>query len=174
MKKSFSFGKTINFLKINDNYRRRTILTISKVRNEDSGKYECQARSVFGGTAAILTTLVTVQSETRPENSEYICFSKVSKCQKLLIKLFSFVGSPCPIPDNSYCLNGGTCLYFETVGEPACKYFYFPRTKSGFCLTIRTLYIILIKFNALLENNFLTIKVIALICFLSLSKVRCI
>lgn len=32
------------------------------------------------------------------------------------------LGAPCPMPDpSSYCLNGGTCLYFETVQEQACK-----------------------------------------------------
>ncbi|KAG5309925.1 PREDICTED: pro-neuregulin-4, membrane-bound isoform-like, partial [Acromyrmex echinatior] len=27
---------------------------------------------------------------------------------------------PCPIAGD-FCMNGGTCLFFETVGEPACK-----------------------------------------------------
>lgn len=32
------------------------------------------------------------------------------------------LGAPCPMPDpSSYCLNGGTCLYFEPVQEQACK-----------------------------------------------------
>lgn len=27
---------------------------------------------------------------------------------------------PCPIAGD-FCMNGGTCLFFETVGEPACR-----------------------------------------------------
>jgi hypothetical protein len=33
--------------------------------------------------------------------------------------LWPLVDTPCPI--NSYCLNGGTCLYYEAVGELVCE-----------------------------------------------------
>lgn len=31
-------------------------------------------------------------------------------------------GSDCPHVGNTFCLNGGTCVFFKDVGEPACKY----------------------------------------------------
>lgn len=31
------------------------------------------------------------------------------------------LGSTCPVIGNAFCLNGGTCVFFKDVGEPACK-----------------------------------------------------
>ncbi|KAJ0179662.1 hypothetical protein K1T71_004253 [Dendrolimus kikuchii] len=84
-------------------YRRRSVLVIRHARNEDSATYECRAQGAIG-PAAVAKTNVTVlpPHTTTPDTST--------------------MGSPCPMPDpSSYCLNGGTCLFFELVQEQACK-----------------------------------------------------
>lgn len=45
-------------------------------------------------------------------------------------------GSPCPVIGNAFCLNGGTCVFFKDVGEPACKWVSHRHS---------TIYIILVK-----------------------------
>jgi hypothetical protein len=83
--------------------KRRSTLVIPKVRPEDAGLYRCEAKSVIGIDANI-TARVTVISDTRPENTT---------------TLWPLYGVPCPV--ETYCLNGGTCFYYETVGELVCQ-----------------------------------------------------
>ncbi|XP_045446044.1 protein vein [Melitaea cinxia] len=84
------------------NYRRRSVLVIRHARRDDTATYECRAQGAIG-PAAIARTNVSVlpQVTAAPDTPP---------------------GSPCPMPDPaSYCLNGGTCLFFEVVQEQACK-----------------------------------------------------
>ncbi|GFG31410.1 hypothetical protein Cfor_09269, partial [Coptotermes formosanus] len=83
--------------------KRRSTLVIPKVRPEDAGLYRCEAKSVIG-IDANSTARVTVISDTRPENTT---------------TLWPLYGVPCPV--ETYCLNGGTCFYYETVGELVCQ-----------------------------------------------------
>ncbi|XP_021917307.1 pro-neuregulin-2, membrane-bound isoform-like isoform X3 [Zootermopsis nevadensis] len=83
--------------------KRRSTLLIPKVRPEDAGLYRCEAKSVIG-VIANMTARVTVISDTRPENTT---------------TLWPLYGMPCPV--ETFCLNGGTCFYYETVGELVCQ-----------------------------------------------------
>ncbi|XP_072941081.1 protein vein isoform X2 [Epargyreus clarus] len=83
------------------NYRRRSVLVIRHARREDSASYECRAQGAVG-PPAVATANVSVLPPTPAAPDT--------------------VGAPCPMPDPaSYCLNGGTCLFFELVQEQACK-----------------------------------------------------
>ncbi|XP_026318669.1 protein vein isoform X2 [Hyposmocoma kahamanoa] len=85
------------------NYRRRSVLVITHARLEDSARYECKAQGAVGPPAVTHCNV----SVTPPVTSTSDPAS---------------LGEPCPMPDpSSYCLNGGTCLYFEPVQEQACK-----------------------------------------------------
>ncbi|XP_032511310.1 protein vein isoform X1 [Danaus plexippus] len=85
------------------NYRRRSILVIRHARREDSATYECRAQGAIGPPAVTSANVsVVAPVATAPDTS--------------------ILGAPCPMPDPaSYCLNGGTCLFFELVQEQACK-----------------------------------------------------
>ncbi|KAJ9591101.1 hypothetical protein L9F63_002382, partial [Diploptera punctata] len=84
---------------------KRSILSIVKVRPEDAGDYECQASSVIGEVVS-KTARVTVNiTDYRQENST--------------TTLWPLHGIVCPL--DSYCLNGGTCQYYDTVGELVCQ-----------------------------------------------------
>ncbi|XP_075970965.1 membrane-bound neuregulin protein vein [Anticarsia gemmatalis] len=85
------------------NFRRRSVLVIRHARSEDSASYECRAQGAVG-PPAIASANVSVLPPVTNTNDD------------------SSLGSPCPMPDpSSYCLNGGTCLFFEIVQEQACK-----------------------------------------------------
>ncbi|XP_053602940.1 protein vein isoform X1 [Plodia interpunctella] len=88
------------------NFRRRSVLVIRHARREDSATYECRAQGAIGPPA--------------------IAAANVSVMSPLLVTTapdtITTSGAPCPMPDpSSYCLNGGTCLFFEVVQEQACK-----------------------------------------------------
>lgn len=38
----------------------------------------------------------------------------------LVTDLWPLAGKPCPM-DLVYCLNGGTCTYYQTIGEFTCQ-----------------------------------------------------
>ncbi|XP_037978403.1 protein vein isoform X2 [Plutella xylostella] len=81
------------------NYRRRSVLTIKHAKLADSATYECRAQGAIG-PPAITSANVSVLPPA-PDIS---------------------YSSPCPMPGpTTFCLNGGTCLYFEQVQEAACK-----------------------------------------------------
>ncbi|XP_020280346.1 protein vein [Pseudomyrmex gracilis] len=87
--------------------RRRSKVVISSAKLEDSGTYECVAESTSGHRAQLAAHLL-VTSDTRiPETST-------------ATMAWPRQEQPCPIP-GVFCMNGGTCLFFETVGEPACR-----------------------------------------------------
>ncbi|KAL0840022.1 hypothetical protein ABMA28_015347 [Loxostege sticticalis] len=84
-------------------FRRRSVLVIRHARYEDSARYECRAQGAVGPVAVAAANVSVMTPSTSPPDT-------------------SSVGAPCPMPDpSSYCLNGGTCLYFEPVREQACK-----------------------------------------------------
>uniref|UniRef100_A0A2A4JNB5 Protein vein n=1 Tax=Heliothis virescens TaxID=7102 RepID=A0A2A4JNB5_HELVI len=86
------------------NFRRRSVLVIRHARSEDSAAYECRAQGAVGPPAIASANVSVLPPVTAaPDDS-------------------TTLGSPCPMPDpSSYCLNGGTCLFFEIVQEQACK-----------------------------------------------------
>ncbi|XP_050432761.1 protein vein isoform X2 [Adelges cooleyi] len=83
--------------------KKRSMLVIPRVRTEDSGKYECRGTGVQTGHVAISSAQVIVNS--KPDNTT---------------ALWPLVGGPCPA-DLVYCLNGGTCTFYETIGELVCQ-----------------------------------------------------
>ncbi|CAH2075620.1 unnamed protein product, partial [Iphiclides podalirius] len=85
------------------NYRRRSVLVIRHARREDSASYECRAQGAIGPPAVARAVVSVLPPTTAAPDT-------------------ASLGAPCPMPDpSSYCLNGGTCLYFELVQEQACK-----------------------------------------------------
>lgn len=76
---------------------------IAKVRPSDGGRYECKAVSVTGRSDSA-SAAVSVQADPRQDNAT---------------TLWPLVGGRCPF--DAYCLNGGTCTYYDTVGELVCQ-----------------------------------------------------
>ncbi|XP_012216338.1 protein vein [Linepithema humile] len=85
--------------------RRRSKVVISSAKLEDSGRYECVAESTSGHQATLAAQLLVTTHDTKiPETTTTWIRQE----------------QPCPIAGD-FCMNGGTCLFFETVGEPACR-----------------------------------------------------
>ncbi|XP_046611691.1 protein vein isoform X1 [Neodiprion virginianus] len=82
--------------------RRRSKVVIASAKAEDSGRYECVAESTAGHRAALAAKLLVTHA---PETTT---------------AAWPRQEAPCPISED-FCMNGGTCLFFETVGEPACR-----------------------------------------------------
>lgn len=74
--------------------RRRSTLRISNVRRTDSGHYTCKAVNALGSHSQSVSISVRYSA---PDPS-------VSNC-----------------PIRSFCLNGGSCSYYEFIGELVCK-----------------------------------------------------
>ncbi|XP_074104737.1 membrane-bound neuregulin protein vein isoform X2 [Cotesia typhae] len=85
--------------------RRRSKVVIAAARPEDSGRYECVAQSTSGYRASLAAQLLVVNDIKVPETTT-VAWPRQEQ--------------PCPIAGD-FCMNGGTCLFFETVGEPACR-----------------------------------------------------
>ncbi|CAG5107025.1 Similar to vn: Protein vein (Drosophila melanogaster) [Cotesia congregata] len=85
--------------------RRRSKVVIASARPEDSGRYECVAQSTSGYRASLAAQLLVVNDIKVPETTT-VAWPRQEQ--------------PCPIAGD-FCMNGGTCLFFETVGEPACR-----------------------------------------------------
>ncbi|XP_012274845.1 uncharacterized protein LOC105696724 [Orussus abietinus] len=85
--------------------RRRSKVVISSARVEDSGRYECVAESTSGHRASLAAQLLVAHDTRIPETTTAAWLRQEQ---------------PCPIAGD-FCMNGGTCLFFETVGEPACR-----------------------------------------------------
>ena len=75
--------------------RKRSTLTVSGVGARDGGVYTCQATNIAGTSSH--ATQVTIRN-TAPQTHQ---------------------ASSCPI--HSYCLNGGSCLYYHSIGELVCR-----------------------------------------------------
>lgn len=74
--------------------KRRSTLRISNVRRSDSGNYTCVAGNVLGERRKSVSINVRYSA---PDPS-------VTNC-----------------PIDSFCLNGGTCLFYEFIGELVCR-----------------------------------------------------
>lgn len=85
--------------------RRRSKVVISSARPEDSGRYECVAESTSGHRASLAAQLLVAHDTRIPETTT---------------AAWPRQEQPCPM-SGDFCMNGGTCLFFETVGEPACR-----------------------------------------------------
>lgn len=83
--------------------KKKSALVIAKVRPSDGGRYECKAVSVTGRSDSA-SAAVSVQADPRQDNAT---------------TLWPLVGGRCPF--DAYCLNGGTCTYYDTVGELVCQ-----------------------------------------------------
>ena len=68
---------------------------MSGVGARDGGVYTCQATNIAGTSSH--ATQVTIR-KTAPQTHQ---------------------ASSCPI--HSYCLNGGSCLYYHSIGELVCR-----------------------------------------------------
>lgn len=86
--------------------KKRSMVVFPKVRPEDAGRYECRATSVSGVVKSIFA-VVTIEAQP------------ASNVQDNTTTLWPLYGVPCPIAN--YCLNEGTCTYYETVGELVCQ-----------------------------------------------------
>ncbi|KAG7199022.1 hypothetical protein KM043_017933 [Ampulex compressa] len=84
---------------------RRSKVVISSAKPEDSGRYECVAESTSGHRASLAAQLLVAHDTRIPETTT---------------AAWPRQEQPCPIAGD-FCMNGGTCLFFETVGEPACR-----------------------------------------------------
>ncbi|XP_061709875.1 protein vein isoform X1 [Cydia pomonella] len=85
------------------NFRRRSVLVIRHARREDTATYECRAQGAVGPPAVAAANVSVMLPVTATPDT-------------------TTLGAPCPMPEpSSYCLNGGTCLYFQVVQEQACK-----------------------------------------------------
>ncbi|CAL7943012.1 unnamed protein product [Xylocopa violacea] len=84
--------------------RRRSKVVISSAKPEDSGRYECVAESTSGRRVSLAAQLLVAHDTRIPETTT---------------AAWPRQEQPCPTGD--FCMNGGTCLFFETVGEPACR-----------------------------------------------------
>ncbi|XP_052750479.1 protein vein [Galleria mellonella] len=86
------------------NFRRRSVLVIRHAKREDSATYECRAQGAVGQPAIAKATVSVLPPVAAPPDT-------------------TTSGAPCPTADPAYpyCLNGGTCLFFEQVQEQACK-----------------------------------------------------
>ncbi|XP_024872480.1 protein vein isoform X1 [Temnothorax curvispinosus] len=87
--------------------RRRSKVVISSAKSEDSGRYECVAESTSGHQTSLAAQLLVTHDPRIPETTT-------------AASAWPRQEQPCPIAGD-FCMNGGTCLFFETVGEPACK-----------------------------------------------------
>ncbi|XP_008550510.1 protein vein isoform X1 [Microplitis demolitor] len=85
--------------------RRRSKVVIASARPEDSGRYECVAQSTSGYRASLAAQLLVV-NDIKVTETTTVAWPRQEQ--------------PCPIAGD-FCMNGGTCLFFETVGEPACR-----------------------------------------------------
>ncbi|KAK3931232.1 Protein vein, partial [Frankliniella fusca] len=85
--------------------RKKSALVIGRVKPSDAGRYECKAVSVIGRQdSASAAVSVQAEADARQDNTT---------------TLWPLVGTGCFF--DAYCLNGGTCTYYDTVGELVCQ-----------------------------------------------------
>ncbi|CAG0914174.1 unnamed protein product [Notodromas monacha] len=98
--------------------KKRSTLTIRRVASEDAGLYECRASNVLG--EAFATARVRVRPKPGPLTSPSVTPKpQTSTAVKLGSTAFPWPEQPCPI--SSFCLNGGSCIYYQWLGEFACQ-----------------------------------------------------
>uniref|UniRef100_A0A8D9EVC8 Protein vein n=1 Tax=Cacopsylla melanoneura TaxID=428564 RepID=A0A8D9EVC8_9HEMI len=87
--------------------KKRSTLIITRIRSEDAGRYECRGTGVHKD---VVSAFAEVSINFRPDSSNSFVPATT---------LWPLVGGPCPL--DSYCLNGGSCTYYDTVGELVCQ-----------------------------------------------------
>ncbi|XP_077540736.1 uncharacterized protein LOC144152985 isoform X2 [Haemaphysalis longicornis] len=88
---------------------RRSRLEIKSARRQDSGLYECRAWNVLRKEPSTVSVSVSVRDRYPPPSPEPTRAAASTTTN----------GRPCPLV--SYCLNGGTCIFYEAVKEPVCQ-----------------------------------------------------
>ncbi|XP_067131534.1 protein vein-like isoform X2 [Centruroides vittatus] len=83
------------------NKRRDSRLLVQRASSADGGRYECRAWNVLSGRTVALSAWVAVApaASATPTALPY----EGEECQR-----------------TNYCLNGGTCIYFRSIGELSC------------------------------------------------------
>ncbi|XP_046393766.1 protein vein-like isoform X2 [Ischnura elegans] len=103
--------------------KRRSALVIPRLRLDDGGVYECRAVSVTGASAAISARVTVVPGAPSPPSMLPAPATAPPPGgvvrQENTTTLWPLLGGPCPLP--AFCLNGGTCTYYETLGELVCQ-----------------------------------------------------
>lgn len=107
-------------------YRRRSELIIRSAVRNDTGRYECRAKnklaskpvSNFTRIEVLPKDYVPTSKSTNDEQDRPLIDSKLLTEQPIG---WGYPGSNCPHEGGDlFCLNGGKCVFFMAVGEPAC------------------------------------------------------
>ncbi|XP_029837642.2 protein vein isoform X1 [Ixodes scapularis] len=98
---------------------RRSRLEIKSARRQDSGLYECRAWNVLRKEPSVVAVNVTVRDRIPPPPTPPEPTRSTASTTTNDSTLWPLKGRPCPLV--SYCLNGGTCIFYEAVKEPVCQ-----------------------------------------------------
>ncbi|CAG7832739.1 unnamed protein product [Allacma fusca] len=99
--------------------RRQSVLVIRKTRESDIGEYKCEAKNYLGSADAITSVFLRKTPRKKHGSTSTSSPSLPSKAGTTPTTLWPDPSTPCPI--DSYCLNGGTCSYYENIGELVCQ-----------------------------------------------------
>jgi len=92
------------------NKRRKSMLIISNVSHKDLASYQCKTQSGARSKFQIIQQVPPLSS-TQVTTTE--------KSPKVPVENTRILeGQNCPL--DGYCLNGGTCRYFQAIGELSC------------------------------------------------------
>nr|XP_037269205.1 protein vein-like isoform X1 [Rhipicephalus microplus]XP_037269206.1 protein vein-like isoform X1 [Rhipicephalus microplus]XP_037269207.1 protein vein-like isoform X1 [Rhipicephalus microplus] len=98
---------------------RRSRLEIKSARRQDSGLYECRAWNVLRKEPSTVSVSVSVRDRYPPPPPTPEPTRATASTTTNDSTLWPLKGRPCPLA--SYCLNGGTCIFYEAVKEPVCQ-----------------------------------------------------
>ncbi|KAL1436455.1 hypothetical protein MTO96_049686 [Rhipicephalus appendiculatus] len=98
---------------------RRSRLEIKSARRQDSGLYECRAWNVLRKEPSAVSVSVSVRDRYPPPPPTPEPTRATASTTTNDSTLWPLKGRPCPLA--SYCLNGGTCIFYEAVKEPVCQ-----------------------------------------------------
>lgn len=87
------------------NKRRKSMLIISNVSHKDLASYQCKTQSGARSKFQVIQQVPPVVKTTE-------------KSPTVPVKNPILEGQNCPL--EGYCLNGGTCRYFQAIGELSC------------------------------------------------------
>lgn len=102
--------------------RRRSTLRIRCLKDEDAAVYECRPRNAVGPGVATRTRVSIIprdDSQSQTTSSKILASLRPVNGSSSPSSLWPLIALPCPI--DSFCLNGGTCKYYEAVGELVCQ-----------------------------------------------------
>ncbi|XP_054919319.1 uncharacterized protein [Dermacentor andersoni] len=98
---------------------RQSRLEIKSARRQDSGLYECRAWNVLRKEPSTVSVSVSVRDRYPPPPPTPEPTRATASTTTNDSTLWPLKGRPCPLV--SYCLNGGTCIFYEAVKEPVCQ-----------------------------------------------------